>query len=119
MKIALTIAAIFVVALAGCRREKAISYETVQSFSPARGSVMNGYSGAALDEATRLSEVREQCGTPLAEWQEQIPFFAQVRRLKYKSYDAHGNMLTTGFTFVGSSSDPSLISIEYADTVER
>lgn len=113
------IAAMIVVALAGCEREKVVNYETVQSFSPARGSVMTGYSGAALDEATRLSEVRQSCGTPLAEWEEQIPFFARVKRLKYKTYDAHKNVLTTVFTFVGSSSDPSLISIEYADTGQK
>ena len=100
--------------MVACGSGNVVSHATVQSFSPAQGSVANGYSGAALDEATRLSEVRNKCGTPLAEWEDSIPFFrARLKRLKYKTYDAHDNILNTTFTFVMSSSDPSLIGIDY------
>src|SRR5262245_35185490 len=106
------LAAIVLSMLTACRRESVVSYETVRGFRLARGSTMTGYSGAALNEATRLSEVRQACGTPLAEWEENVPFFAKVKRLRYKTYDVHGNTLSTTFTFVMTSSDPSLISID-------
>lgn len=75
---------------------------------------MMGYGSSALNAATRLSEVKAKCGTPIGEWDEEIPFFAKVKRLKYKTYDVHNNVLTTTFTFVLLSSDPSLIGIEYS-----
>ena len=75
-----------------------------------------GYSSSALNAATRLSEVKGKCGTPIGEWDEQIPFFAKVKRVKYKSYDINSNVLMTTFTFVLSGSDPPLIDIDYSQT---
>jgi hypothetical protein len=96
------------------QQKNVVSFETVQSFRPARGSIAMGYSAAALNEATRLNEVRQKCGTPLAEWEDQVAFFnPKLKHLKYKAYDAHKNILDTTFTFVMTSSDPSLIGIEY------
>jgi hypothetical protein len=75
---------------ASCVNRGVVSYETVQSFHPAQGSIAMGYSAAALDEATRLSEVRHKCGKPIAEWEERIPYFKPtLKRLKYKTYDTH------------------------------
>jgi hypothetical protein len=108
------VALVLILAMASCVRRGVVSYETVQSFRPAQGSVAMGYNGAALNAATRISEVRQKCGTPLGEWQEQIPFFApQVKKLRYKTYDNNNNILTTTFSFVMNSSDPSLIGISY------
>jgi hypothetical protein len=94
-------------------RENVVSYEVIQSFRPARGSVAGGYSAAALNQATKLSEVRTKCGVPIGEWEEPIPFFAKVKRLKYKAHDAHRNVLTANLTFVYSGSDLPLIAVDY------
>jgi hypothetical protein len=94
-----------------CSGERVVNYETVQSFKPAQGSIMMGFSSQALNNATKLSEVRQKCGTPIGEWEENIPFFARVKRLRYKAYDVHSNVLTATFTFLSSRSDPPLIDI--------
>jgi hypothetical protein len=97
-----------------CSMNSVVSYETVQSFKPAQGSILLGYSNSALDEATRLSEVRAKCGTPLQEWEDTVPFFnPKLRHLKYKTYDPNRNVINAIFTFVETSSDPSLIAVAY------
>jgi hypothetical protein len=101
--------------LSGCFRGSVVSYKTVQSFHPAEGSITFGYSGAALNAATKLGEVRAKCGTPLQEWDETVPFFnPKLKHLKYKTYDPNKNILITVFTFVETSSDPPLIQINHA-----
>ena len=100
--------------IAGCFRGSIVSYKTVQSFRTAEGSITFGYSGAALNAATKLSEVRAKCGTPLQEWEETVPLFnPKLKHLKYRSYDPNRNVLVTIFTFVETSSDPPLIAISH------
>jgi hypothetical protein len=93
--------------------QPAVSYETMQSFRPARGSIAMGFNGSDLKQATKISEVRSKCGTPEAEWEEDIPFFTKVKRLKYRTRDVHNNVLLATMTFVAARSDPPLIGIDY------
>jgi hypothetical protein len=106
---------LLLLSMASCFRGSIVSYKTVQSFRPAEGSIVFGYSGAALNAATKLSEVRSKCGTPLQEWEERRPFFdPKLKHLKYKTYDPNNNVLVTVLTFVETSTDPPLIQITHA-----
>lgn len=101
--------------LVGCFRGSVVSYKTVQGFRPAEGSIFFGYSGGALDAASKLSEVRKKCGTPLQEWDETKEFFGpKLKHLKYRTYDPNKNILMTVFTFAETSADPPLIEVTHS-----
>ncbi|HEY6807089.1 MAG TPA: hypothetical protein VI306_26160 [Pyrinomonadaceae bacterium] len=97
-----------------CSTYTVVSYDVVKSYRVAQGSTTFGYSTSALEEATRLSEVRRDCGTPLQEWEATIPFFGPpVKHLKYRTADPNGNVINADFIFAETSADPSLIAIQY------